>query len=115
MSGSTGAEIGEIDLGGALSDATVAEIRGVLAEYGVVVFRNQALTPEQHIAVARRFGEININRFFAHADGYPEIALVSKEPDQTANIGGGWLLRSKPMCDWKAKRQRISRKKEAVF
>ena len=90
MSGSTGAEIGEVDLGGALSDATIAGIRSVLAEYGVVVFRNQTLTPEQHIAVARRFGEININRFFAHADGYPEIALVSKAPDQTANIGGGW-------------------------
>jgi len=90
LSGSTGAEIGEVDLGGALSDATIAGIRSVLAEYGVVVFRNQTLTPEQHIAFARRFGEININRFFAHADGYPEIALVSKEPDQTANIGGGW-------------------------
>ena len=30
-------------------------------------------------------------------------------------VGGGWLLRSKPMCDWKAKRQRISRRKEAVM
>ena len=90
MSGTIGAEIGGVDLEGALSDATVAGIRGALAEYGVVVFRNQTLTPEQHIAVARRFGEINVNRFFAYADGYPEIALVSKEPDQTANIGGGW-------------------------
>ena len=90
MSGTTGAEIGGVDLAGTLSDATVVGIRDVLAEYGVVVFRDQTLTPEQHIAVARRFGEININRFFAHADGYPEIALVSKAPDQTANIGGGW-------------------------
>ncbi len=90
MSGTTGAEIGGVDLSGALSDATVAGIRGVLAEYGVVVFRDQTLTPEQHIAVARRFGNINLNRFFTHADGYPEIALVSKEPDQLANIGGGW-------------------------
>jgi taurine dioxygenase len=90
MSGTAGAEIGGVDLGGGLSDATVAGIRGALAEYGVVVFRDQTLTPEQHIAVARHFGEVNINRFFAHADGYPEIALVSKEPDQTANIGGGW-------------------------
>ena len=32
------------------------------------------------IEIARRFGEINVNRFFAHADGYPEIALVAKEP-----------------------------------
>lgn len=90
LSGTTGAEIGGVDLASGLSDATVAEIRAVLASYGVVVFRNQTLTPEQHIAVARRFGEININRFFAHADGHREIALVSKEPDQTANIGGGW-------------------------
>jgi hypothetical protein len=29
-------------------------------------------------------------------------------------VGGGWLLRSKPMCDWRAKRQRISTRKEAV-
>jgi taurine dioxygenase len=90
MSGTTGAEIGGVDLGSPLSDGTIAGIRGVLAEYGVVVFRDQQLTPEQHIAAARRFGEINVNRFFAHADGHPEIALVSKEPDQTANIGGGW-------------------------
>jgi taurine dioxygenase len=90
MSGTTGAEIGGVDLGQALSDATVAGIRATLSQYGVVVFREQSLTPEQHIAVARCFGEINVNRFFAHAEGYPEIALVAKEPDQTANIGGGW-------------------------
>jgi taurine dioxygenase len=90
MSGSTGAEIGGVDLAGPLSDATIAGIRSVLAEYGVVVFRDQSLTPEQHIAAARRFGDLNVNRFFAHADGYREIALVSKEPGQTANIGGGW-------------------------
>jgi taurine dioxygenase len=90
LSGTTGAEINGVDLRGALSDATVSGIRGVLAEYGVVVFRDQTLTPEQHISAARHFGNIDINRFFAHADGYPEIALVSKDPDQTANIGGGW-------------------------
>jgi taurine dioxygenase len=90
LSGTTGAEIRGVDLSGPLSDGTIADIRGVLAEHGVVVFREQNLTPEQHIAAARRFGEINLNRFFAHADGHPEIALVAKEPDQTANIGGGW-------------------------
>jgi|SRR5690242_20496326 hypothetical protein len=30
-------------------------------------------------------------------------------------VAGGWLLRSEPMCDWKAKRQRISKRKEAVM
>jgi taurine dioxygenase len=90
LSGTTGAEIGGVDLSQKLPDGTIAGIRDVLAQYGVVVFREQNLTPEQHIAAARNFGEININRFFAHADSYPEIALVSKEPDQKVNIGGGW-------------------------
>jgi len=90
LSGTTGAEIGGVDLSVDLSEATIAGIRDVLAQYGVVVFRDQALTEEQHIAAARHFGDININRFFAHADDHPEIALVVKEPDQTANIGGGW-------------------------
>jgi taurine dioxygenase len=90
LAGSVGAEIAGIDLSAPLSDQDTREVRAVLAERGVVVFRDQALTPEQHIAVARRFGEININRFFAHADGYPEIAMVMKEPEQTKNIGGGW-------------------------
>jgi taurine dioxygenase len=90
MSGTTGAEIAGVDLGQSPSAATVESIRAALARYGVVVFREQNLTPEQHIAAARCFGALNVNRFFAHADGYPEIALVSKEPDQTANIGGGW-------------------------
>lgn len=90
MAGAAGAELGGIDLSGPLSDAEVDGVRGALAQYGVVVFRDQNLTPEQHIATARRFGGIDINRFFAHAEGYPEIALVVKEPDQTRNIGGGW-------------------------
>ena len=30
-------------------------------------------------------------------------------------VGGGWLLRSKPICDWKAKRKRISGREEAVM
>ena len=65
-------------------------VRHTLFDRGVVFFRDQHLTPEQHVAAAERFGPININRFFKHADGYPMIAEVRKEPDQKTNIGGGW-------------------------
>ena len=85
-----GAEIGGVDLSTALSETTVTAIQGALARHGVVVFRDQTLTPEQHIAAARHFGVININRFFAKLEDHPEISLVVKEPEQTANIGGGW-------------------------
>jgi taurine dioxygenase len=90
ISEAVGAEIGGIDLSRPLSDDAAATIRRAVADHGVAFFRDQALTPEQHIALARRFGPINVNRFFAHLDGFPEIALVSKEPHQTRNIGGGW-------------------------
>jgi taurine dioxygenase len=85
-----GAEIAGVDATRPLADADVAAIRSALADYGVVFLRDQRLTPEQHIAFARRFGEINVNRFFHAVDGHPEIAEVRKDPDHKKNIGGDW-------------------------
>jgi len=90
LSGAVGAEIFGVDLSQPLSDGTFGEIRQTFLEHGVVFFRDQTLTPEQHIAAAGRFGPININRFFKHVDGHPQIAEVRKEPEQKTNIGGGW-------------------------
>jgi taurine dioxygenase len=87
---SVGAEIAGVDLARPLDGETLALIRRTLADRGVVFFRDQRLSPDQHIAFARQFGAINVNRFFAAADGYPEIALVAKDKHQTRNIGGGW-------------------------
>lgn len=89
-SGALGAEIAEIDLSRGLDAEEVAGIRKALGEHGVVFFRDQKLTPEQHIAFAESIGTINVNRFFAAAPGHPKIAEVRKEPQQTKNIGGGW-------------------------
>ncbi len=88
--GGVGAEVHGVDLAGELGNADFAAIRDAFFEHGVIFFRDQKLTPEQHIAFAERWGPININRFFAAVDGYPQIAEVRKEPDQKANIGGGW-------------------------
>jgi len=85
-----GAEISGIDLSAPLGEAEVGLIRETLFDRGVVFFHGQSLTPEQHIAFAERFAPININRFFRAAEGYPSIAEVRKEPNQTKNIGGGW-------------------------
>ncbi len=73
-----------------LTSAEIALLREGLGEHGVLFFREQSLTPEQHIALAEGFGEININRFFTPVDGYPKIAQVLKEPDQQKNIGEKW-------------------------
>lgn len=89
-SGAVGAEILGIDLSRDLEDSDIEELRAAFNEYGVIFFREQNLSPEQHIAFAERFGQININRFFKAAPGYPQIAEVRKEPGQKTNIGGGW-------------------------
>ena len=85
-----GAEIHGVDLATGLSDAVLAELRTALANYGVIFFREQKLTPEQHLGFAERWGNINVNRFFRAVDGYPKIAEVCKEPHQRSNIGGAW-------------------------
>lgn len=88
--GGAGAEVLGVDLSKELSNSEFASIRQAFADYGVIYFRDQDITPEQHIAFAQRWGDINVNRFFAKVDGYPMIAEVRKEPDQVVNIGGGW-------------------------
>ena len=85
-----GAEIFGIDLREDLSEQTYLEIRQALNSYGVIFFRDQFLSPEQHLAFAARFGEINVSRFLVPVTGHPAIAEVRKEPEQTHNVGGGW-------------------------
>jgi len=89
FSGAVGAEIRNVNLA-CLDDDIADVVRRTLFDRGVVFFRDQQLTAAQHLAAAERFGPIDINRFFAHVDGYPMIAEVRKEPEQKSNIGGGW-------------------------
>ena len=90
VSGAVGAEIRGIDLSRPLPAGTVSALREALGAHGVIFFRDQVLSEEQHIAFAGQFAPININRFFKAAPGFPQIAEVRKEPEQTKNIGGGW-------------------------
>ena len=90
LSSGLGAEILNVDLSEDVSAQVFAEIQQAYHRFGVISFRDQQLSPEQHIAFAQRWGEININRFFTPVDGYPMIAEVRKDPSQEANIGGDW-------------------------
>jgi len=90
VSGAVGAEIHGVDLTQPVDAERFAQIRQAFHDHGVIFFRDQKLTPEQHLAFAERFGPININRFFATVPGYPMIAEVRKEPEQKSNIGSAW-------------------------
>ncbi|MES2096656.1 MAG: TauD/TfdA family dioxygenase [Pseudomonadota bacterium] len=84
-----GAEARGIDLK-TIDDAGMDTLKAALADRGVLFVRDQELTPEDHIAFARRWGEIDINNYFPANGGHPEIAEVRKAEAQTTNIGGGW-------------------------
>jgi len=84
-----GAEVTGVQLA-RLTEAELDELREAFREHGVLFFRDQELTPEDHIAFARRWGPIVVNKFFEASRSHPEIALVRKEKDQKTNIGGGW-------------------------
>ena len=85
-----GAVISGIDLSKEPSKRAMAELEDAFGRYSVIFFRDQSLTPQQHIAMAERWGAINVNRFFKPLDGYPQIAQVIKEANQKENIGGTW-------------------------
>lgn len=73
-----------------LDDRQFAEIRRAFIDHGVVFFRDQEITPDQHLEFARRWGEVNVNRFFTPVADHDMIAEVRKEPGQEVNVGGAW-------------------------
>ena len=85
-----GAEIGGIDLCHDLDDDVTAEIRRALLTYRVIFFRDQEITPAQHLAFAGRFGDLVDYPMVDGLDGYPGIVPVIKLADETHNFGGIW-------------------------
>ena len=85
-----GAYVADYDLRTAATADDSQALKQALGEYGVLFFHGQDISPEQHIAFAESFGQININRFFPKVEQYPQIAEVKKEPTQSRNIGAKW-------------------------
>jgi taurine dioxygenase len=84
-----GAVVSDLQLA-TMSNHELLELRALFAKYGLLFFRDQDLTPDQHLKFANRFGRIVINKFFKTTDDFPQIAEVRKEKTQQTNIGGGW-------------------------
>ena len=87
LTGGLGAEIVGADI--RCADQFGA-IQAAFSEHSVIVLRDQNVCPGEHLEFARRFGPINVNRFFKPVDGHPEIATVLKEKDQKQAVGEGW-------------------------
>lgn len=97
LSNAFGVEITGVDLRDTLSDQTVAEIRSLWNQYGIVLLRGQAITPGQLIAYSRRFGELDLHETvspFRHPD-HDELFVLSTipvdgKPSVSENVGRHW-------------------------
>jgi taurine dioxygenase len=71
-----GAEIGNIDLGAPLDDDQYLALRAALLKHKLLVFRDQDITAEQQVALARRFGELEIHPVFPQHPDHPELVVL---------------------------------------
>jgi taurine dioxygenase len=88
-SATVGAELSGVRLADDLPDEVVSDIARALAEYKVLFFRDQPMTAAQHVAFARRFGDLEVHPFLPANAEVPEVVRFAK----SADVGGyenGW-------------------------
>lgn len=78
-----GATVHGLDLSQPLSALAQAELQSALAQYEVLFFRDQQLTPAQQVAFTRTFGEVHeVKAFFPRLQDQPEIEVVESTAEK---------------------------------
>ena len=77
---SLGAEIHGLDLKKGLDPETFRAFEAALIEHKIVVLRDQHLTTEQHVAVSRLFGELEVHPMRPQGE-FPEILVLDNHKD----------------------------------
>ena len=91
IAGALGAEIHDLDLSKPLTSKVFDDLHQSLIKYKVLFFRDQELSPEQHIAFGRMFGEPMEDNFVKSMDAHPELIELLQEADDSGyNFGGTW-------------------------
>ncbi|MGI9334983.1 MAG: TauD/TfdA dioxygenase family protein [Gammaproteobacteria bacterium] len=85
-----GAEIHGVDLREPLDDETFETVHSALLEHLVVFFREQDITPDQHVAFGRRFGDLHIHPSAPCVDNRPELMKIHTDATSPFAEGTGW-------------------------
>jgi|KBSMisStandDraft_5_1062788.scaffolds.fasta_scaffold22058_3 taurine dioxygenase len=82
LSYSLGAEVCDIDVSRNMAEEEFGEIYRAFLDHGILLFRNQRITREQHIDFSRRFGELDKHDALPRDrhPQYPELLMVTNEP-----------------------------------
>ncbi|SVB91231.1 uncharacterized protein METZ01_LOCUS244085, partial [marine metagenome] len=80
MTAALGAEVVGLDITSKLSKSALNELNQAWLEHQVLFFRDQPLTPEQHVSFTKNFGELQGPGYMPTLDGFPNV-YVQEYPD----------------------------------
>ena len=86
VSGALGGMVENIDLSQPLTAPTLRELKQALAEYEVLFFRNQEMSPSDHLRLAKHFGQPQLHEAYPHVDGHPEITILENDRENPSKI-----------------------------
>lgn len=93
-----GVHVRGIDLSQPLDQSVVEQLTSALAKYGVLFFRDQELSHEQHKRLGSYFGELHIHPAWPRlVDGHPEIMELYTDENSKRIAGEDW--HSDVSCD----------------
>ena len=85
-----GAVVSGVDLTQPVDDALLSEIHTAWMAHLVLFFRAQPMSPDQHLAFGRRFGELHIHPAAPYAHDTPELMVIHTDKDSFRNNGERW-------------------------
>ena len=89
LSGALGAEISGISLNN-INQEMFNTVNELLLEHKVIFFRNQNITPEEHIELAKLFGPVEEHAYVKGIEKHPQITRIIKAANEKNQWGEGW-------------------------
>lgn len=86
VSGALGGLVSGIDLRVPLTSEEHSQLSTALAEYQVLFFRNQPITPADHLRLAEAFGHPQLHEAYPHVDGHSELTILENDRDHPSKI-----------------------------
>lgn len=88
VSGSIGAEVVDVELRG-IDDTVFAAIRQAFLDHSMLVFREQYLSLDEHVAFAARWGEFSVSPFVKYLPDYPGVLPLTNR-GRAATVTNNW-------------------------
>lgn len=81
-----GTEVLGIDLAAEFDQATIDWLSALLVERKVLFFREQHISVDEHVAFARRFGELEVHPFTPNMATHPEVIELNNDRERPPRI-----------------------------